>query len=190
MVKNLLLMWKSRFNPWVRKIPWRREWQPLSVFLPWEFHGQRYCSWGHKESDMTEQLTLWKVFVVLYTLLCLTLCDHMDCRTPDFPCPSLSLGVCSNSCPLSQWCHPIISSSVTLFSYCPQSFSTSGSFPMTRLFASGGQSIGALASVSVLPVNIQGSFPLGLSGLISLQFKRFSRVLSSTRVQTHQFFGA
>ena len=82
------------------------------------------------------------------------------------PCPSLSPRVCSNSCPLSHWCHPAISSSVTSFSSCPQSFPASGSFPMSWLFTSGGQINGA--TVSVLPMNIQGWFPLGLIGLISL----------------------
>ena len=77
-------------------------------------------------------------------------------------------GVCSNSCSLSQWCHPTISSSVACFSSCPQSFPTSGSFPMSQLFTSGGQSIRASASAFVLPVSIQGWFPLGLTGFISL----------------------
>ena len=90
------------------------------------------------------------------------------------PCPSLSFGVCSNSCPLSWWYHPTISSSADLFSSCLQSFPAAGSFPMNQLFASGGQSIGA--SASVLPMNIQGSFPLGLTGLISLLSKGLSRV--------------
>ena len=90
-------------------------------------------------------------------------------------CPSPSPGVCSNSCPLSQWCHSTISFSVTLFSFCPQFFSASGSFPMSWLFASGGQSIGASASASVLPMNIQDWFPLGLPGLISLQSKGLSK---------------
>ena len=83
-------------------------------------------------------------------------------------CPSLSPWVCPYSCPLSQWCHPAISSSVASFSSCPQSFSASGSFPMSWLFAWGGQSIGASASASVLPMNIQDWFPLGLTRLISL----------------------
>ena len=78
------------------------------------------------------------------------------------PCPSLSRRVCSNSCPLSQWCHPTISSSVIPFSFCPQSFPASGSFPMSQFFASSGQSIVASASASVLPTTIQGSLPLGL----------------------------
>ena len=90
-------------------------------------------------------------------------------------CSSSSLGVCSNSCPLSWWCHPTISSSAIPFSFCLQSFPASGSFPMSRLFASGGQMIGATASASVLPKNIQDWFPLGLTNLISLHPKGLSR---------------
>ena len=96
--------------------------------------------------------------------------------------------VCSNSCTLSQWCHPIISS-VIPFSSCPQSFLASGSFPVNWLFASDGQTIGASASASVLPVNIQGSFPLGLSGWFPLLTKGLSRVFSRTTIQKHQLFG-
>jgi len=106
------------------------------------------------------------------------------------PCPSLSPGVSSNSHPLSWWCHPTISSSVVPFSFCLQSFPASGSFPVSQFFASGGQSTGASASLSVLPMNIQGWFPLGLTGVISLLTKGLSRVFSSTAVQKHQFFGA
>ena len=105
------------------------------------------------------------------------------------PCPSPSPRVCSNSCPLSQWCHPTISSSVVPISSHLQSFPASGSFPMSWLFPSGGQSIGASASASVLPKNIQGWFPLGQTGLNSLLSKGLSRVFSSTTVQNHQFFG-
>ena len=104
------------------------------------------------------------------------------------PCPSLSPRTCSNSCPLRQWYHPIISSSVVPFSSCPQSFPASGSFPMSQLFTLGGQSVGT--SASVLPVNIQEWFPLGLTGLISLLSKQLSRVFSKTTVQKHQFFSA
>ena len=104
------------------------------------------------------------------------------------PRPSLSPGVCSNSCPLSQWYYPTISSSVTLFSSCPQSFWAQGSFLVSRLVASGGQSIGA--SASVFPKNIQGWFPLGLIGLIFLLSKGLSRVFSITTIQKQQFFGA
>ena len=94
-----------------------------------------------------------------------------------------------NSCPLSQWCHPTISSSVISFSSGPQSFLASGSFLMSQIFTSGGQSIGASASVSVLPMNIQDWFPLEWTGWISLQSKGLSRVFSSTTVLKHQFFG-
>ena len=104
-------------------------------------------------------------------------------------CPSLSLRVYSNSCPLSQWYHPTISSSVVPFFSCPQSFPASGSFPMSQLFTSGGQSIGASASASVLPMNIQDWFPLGWTGWISLQSKGFSTVFKTT-AQKHQFFSA
>ena len=106
------------------------------------------------------------------------------------PCPSPTPGVYPNSCLLSQWCHPTISSSVVPFSSCPQSFPASGSFPRSQLFASGGQTIGPSASASVLPMNIQNWFLLGLTGLISLQSKGLSRVSSNTTVQKHQFFCA
>ena len=104
------------------------------------------------------------------------------------PCPLTSPGVCSNSCPLNRWCHLTISSSVAHFSSCPQSFPASGFFPMSQLFASGGQSIGASALASVLPMNIQGWFPLGLTGLIPLLSKGLSRVFFSTTIWKHQFF--
>ena len=104
------------------------------------------------------------------------------------PFPSPTPGVYPNSCPLSRWYHPTISSSVVPFSSCLQSFPASGSFPMSRFFTSSGQSIGT--SASVLPVNIQDWFPLGWTGLISLQSKGLSRVFSNTTVQKHQFFSA
>ena len=105
-------------------------------------------------------------------------------------CPSPSPRVCSNSCPLSQLCHPAISSSVVPFSYCPQSFPASEFFSISQLFTSGGQSIEASASASVLPMNIQGWFPLGLTVLIPLLFKGLSRVFSLTIIWKHQFFSA
>ena len=95
-----------------------------------------------------------------------------------------------NPCPLSQWCHPTILSSVIPFYSCPQSFPASGSFQMSQLFASGGQSTEVSASASVLPMNTQDWSPLGWTGWISLQSKGFSRVFSNTTVQKHQFFGA
>ena len=103
------------------------------------------------------------------------------------PYPSPTPRVYSNSCPLSWWCHPTISSSVIPFS-CLQSFPASGSFQMSQFFTSGGQSTGLSASASVLPMNIQDWFPLGLTGWISLQSKGLSRVFSNTTVQKHQFF--
>ena len=104
------------------------------------------------------------------------------------PCPSPTPGVHSNSCPLSRWCHPTISSSVTPFSSHLQSFPASGSFQMSQLFTSGGQSIGVSASTSVLPMNSQDWYPLGWTGWTSLQSKGLSRVFSNTTVQKHQFF--
>ena len=109
--------------------------------------------------------------------LCPTLCDPMDCSTRRPPCPSPSPGACSYSCPLSRWCHPTISFSVVPFSFCPQSFPASGSFPVSQLFASGGQRIGASASASVLQVKIQDWIPLGWTGFISLQCKWLSPTL-------------
>ena len=100
------------------------------------------------------------------------------------PCPSPTPGACSNSYPSSWWCHPIISSSIVPFSTCLQSFPASGSFPVSQLFASGGQSFGASASASVLPMNIQ-EWSLGWTGWISLQSKGLSRVFSNTTVQKH-----
>ena len=104
------------------------------------------------------------------------------------PCPSPTPGAYTNSYSLSQWCHPTISSSVVPLSSCLRSFPASGSFPMRQFLTSGGQSIGVSASASVLSMNIQDWFPLGLTGLISLQSKGLSRVFSKTTVQKEQFF--
>ena len=106
------------------------------------------------------------------------------------PCPSPTPGVYLNSCPLSQWCHPTITSSIVPFSSHLQSFPASGFFPMSQFFTLGSQSIGISASTSVLPMNTQDWFPLGWIGWISLQSKGLSRVSSNTTVQKHQFFGA
>ena len=121
--------------------------------------------------------------------LCPTLCDPNDPQHDRPSCPSPTPGVYAKPCPLSQWCHQIISSSVVPFSSCPHSFPASGSFQMSQLFPSGGQSIGVSASTSVLPVNTQDWSPLGWTGWISLQTKGLSRVFSNTTVQKHQFFG-
>ena len=105
------------------------------------------------------------------------------------PCLSPSPRACSNSCPLSQWCHPTISSSVIPVSSCLQSFPASESFQMSQFFTSGGQSIGVSASASVLPMNTQDWSPLGWTGWVSLQSKGLSRVFSNTTVQKHLFVG-
>ena len=104
------------------------------------------------------------------------------------PCPSPSPRICPSSCPLNWWCHLTILSSLALF-FCLQFFPASRSFPMSQLFASSGQCIGASASKSVLPMNIQGWFPLGLTGLISLLSKGLSSVFSNTTIRKYQFFG-
>ena len=123
------------------------------------------------------------------TQLCLTLCDPNGLQHARPPCPSPTAGAYSNSCPLSQSCHPTISSSVIPFSSCLQSFPSSGSFPVSQFFTSGSQSTGVSASAWVLPMNIQDWFHLGLTGLISLQSKGLSKVFSNTTVQKHQSFG-
>ena len=138
--------------------------------------------------------------VYLHLLLVVQLLSHVQVFKPTppppphglqhirVPCPSLSPGVCSNSCPLSQWCHPTIPYSVAPFSSCPQYFPALGIFPMSWLFASDDQT--TRASASVLPMSFLGWFPLRLLGLISLLSKGLSRVFSSTTIQKHQFFSA
>ena len=143
---------------------------------------------------------LWSLLILLlqtfFNLLLLSRSVMSDSLQPHelqharLPCPSLSPGVCTNSCPLNWWCHPTISSSVIPFSSCPQSFPASGSFQMSQLFTSGGQSIGVSASASVLPMNTQDWSPLGWTGWSSLQSKGLSRVFSNTTVQKHQFSGS
>ena len=105
------------------------------------------------------------------------------------PCPTPTPGVHSNLCPLSQWCHPVISFSVIPFSSCPQSLPASECFPMSQLFTGDGQIIGVSALASVLPMNTQDWSPLGWTGWISLQSNGLSRVFSNTTAQKHQFFG-
>ena len=141
----------------------------------------------YQQTFPTKKICTW-LHVVVQSLSCVWLFVTSELQHTRLPCPSPSPRVCANLCPLSQGCHPTISSSVTLFSSCPQSFLASGSFPKSWLFTSGGQSIGA--SASVLPMNIQGWFPFWLTGFISLQSKGLSRVFFSTTVRKYQFFGA
>ena len=121
------------------------------------------------------------------TQLCLTLCDPMNRSTPGIPVHHPTPRVHPNPCPSSQWCHPATSSSVVNFS-CRQSLPASGSFPMSQLFAWGGQSIGVSALASFIPMNTQDWSSLGWTGWISLQSKGLSRVFSDTTVQKHLFF--
>ena len=132
--------------------------------------------------------SLWNFKFSSVTQSCPTLRPH-GLQHARLSCPSPTPGIYSNSCPLSQWCHPTISSSVVPFSSCLQSFPASGSFQMSQLFVSGGQSIGISASTSVLPTNTQDWSPIGWTGWISLQSKGLSRVFSNITVQKHQFFG-
>ena len=117
------------------------------------------------------------------TQSCPTLCNLLDGSTPGFPVHQQLPELTPNSCPLSWWCHPTVWSSVVPFSPCLQSFPALGSFQMSQVFTAGGQSIGVSTSASVLPMNIQDWSPLGWTGWISLQSKRFSRVFSNTTVQ-------
>ena len=137
------------------------------------------------------RITIWSSKSIYGYCCCSIAKSYPTIRNPmnSLPHPSLSLGVCSDSCPLNQWYYVTISSSATPFSFCLQSFSGSGSFPMSWFFTSGSQSVGATVSALVLPMNIQGWFPLGLTGLISLLSKGLLIIFSSTTVQKHQFFG-
>ena len=133
------------------------------------------------QKELDKATTSWLVFFCCccsVAKLCPILCDPMDRIRPGFCVLHYLPEFPSNSCPLSWWCHPTISSSVALFSSCPQPFTASGSFPMSRLFGLGGQSIGASASASVPPVNIQSGLPLGSTGW----FPYYPRVFSSTTV--------
>ena len=145
------------------------------------------CAHAHTHTH-THTHTLCRSFFNSLLLFSRSVTSHslrpQGLQHPRLLCPSPSPGVCSNSCPLGQWCHPAVSSSVVLFS-CLQSLPASGSFLTSWLFASGGQNIGASASVSVLPMNIQAWFPLGLTGLISLLAKGLPRVFFSTTVLRH-----
>ena len=143
-----------------------------------------HCSDGAPKSD-------WHIVGTSVQFSCSVVSDSLwthGLQHARPPCPSPTPRVYSNSCPLSQWCHTTISSSVIPFSSSLQSFPASGSFPVSQFFASGGQSIGI--SLSVLPMNSQDWFILGLTGLISLQSKGLSRVFSNTTVQKHQFVTA
>ena len=150
--------------------------------------GQGWEPWSPCRPSTTPPWCEWVAMPCYYCPHGLLIIKEMN---PEYSLEGISFlspGVCSNSCLLSWWCYLTTSSSATPFSFFLQYFPTSGSFPTSWLFASGGQSIEA--SASVLPMNIQGSFPLGLTGLISLLSKGLSTVFSNTIVQKHQFFSA
>ena len=164
-------------------------------------HLQNTGAWQDTAHRLTKSWTSEHTCKALYSLLYVwkwkwshsVVSDSLWPHEPQHtrpPCPSPTSAVYSNSCPSNQWCHPTISSSVVPFSSCPQSLPASGSFPMSQLFAWGGQSTGVSASASVLPMNTQDWSPSGWTGWISLQSKGLSWVFSSTTVQKHQFFGA
>ena len=149
--------------------------------------------------EFVRRMCFWRiVFMLVCIFKCHLLFSHStvsnslwshELQHTRLPCPSPTPRVCTNSCPLSWWCHPTISSFIVPF-FCPQSFPASGSFPMNQLFTSGSFDylcIGASASASVLPMNIQSWFPLGLTGLISILSKGLSRVFSNTTAR-NQFF--
>ena len=166
--------------------------QPKDQIQVSHIAGRFFTSWVTREGQIflrfTHVLACVTVSFFLYCCsvaqVCLTLQPNGLQHTRPL-CPSPSPGACSNQCPLGWWCHPTISFSTVPFSPCRQSSPASGSLPMSQLFASGGQDIGALASI--LPMSIQGWFPLGLTGLSSLQCKGLSRAFSSSAIQKHQF---
>ena len=182
-------------------ISFRMDWLDLLAVMVWN---SDFESYNMEENTRREQKGWWGVLRVQLRLeikryvftQSSSVTQSSDSLQPHrlqnamLPCPSPAPEAYSNSCPSTWWCHPKISSSVVPFSSHLQSFPASGCFPMSQLFASGGQSIRVSPSASVLPMNIQDWFPLGLTGLISLQSKGLSRVFSNTTVQKHQFFDA
>ena len=199
---NLLtVMWQSGWEGGLRENGYIRMYNWIPLLSMWNYHNivnQLYfnikCKVKKKKKRKNTTLKEYQITnlpsSVQFSRLVVwgSLWPHgLQCTRP--PCPSPMPEVYSNSCRLSQWCHPTISSCVIPFSSCLQSFPALGAFLMSQLFASGDQSIGVSASTWVLPMNIQDWFPLGLTGWISLQSKGLSRVFSNTTVQKHQFFG-
>ena len=152
---------------------------------PWDFPGKNTAEGCHK--DCTLYMYVSVQFSSVQSLSRVWPHDLQHARPP---CPSPTTGDHSNSCPLSQWCHPAISSSVVPFSSCPQSLPASESFPMSQFFTWGGQCTGVSALASFFPMHTEDWFPLGWTSWISMQSKGLSRVFSNTTVQKHQFFGA
>ena len=190
MVRSLSL----RQETWVQSLGWEdpleEEWRPTLVFLPGNSHGQ----WTWQVCGVAKNWTWLSNFHMLQFSSVQSLSRIRLSATPWNVARQASLSITNSRSllkpsPSSRWCHPTISSSVVPFSSCPQSLPASGSFPMSQLFASGGQSIGVSASASVLPMNTQ-DWSLGWTSWISLQSKGLSRVFSNNTVQNHQFFSA
>ena len=158
-----------------------------SIIYSQYYVSSRCASWWFDVSLHYKMITTISLSQFCHSVVSNSLRPH-ESQHARPPCPSPTPRVHPNSCPLSQWCHPAISSCVVPFSYCPQSLPASGSFPMSQLFTWGGQSIGVSASASVLPMNTQDWSPLEWTGWISSQSKELSRVFSNTTVQKHQFF--
>ena len=190
-----LTLFKFWFNRCLRSILTflRQNVSPfVSLFVHLENQFLKHPAWRLTGMHYGNNLTAARLLVLSSVQLSLSVMSDSlwphGLQHSRLPCPSPTPRAYSNSCPSSWWCHPTISSSAVPFSFCLQSFPASGSFLMSQFFASGGQSIGA--SASVLPMNIQDRFPLWLTGWISLQSKGLSRVFSNTTVQKHQFFNA
>ena len=182
-----LIMWEcTRFSDNYESIYCRNI--SMKSFHVWRENYMHLMSWQESRKIWVCELCVknkWLLFSC--SIMSNSLWPH-GLQQARSPCPSPPPRACSDSCPLSLWCHPTISSSVVPFFSCLQSFPASGSFPMSQFFTSGGQSTGVSVSASVLPMNIQNWFPLGLTRLIFLQSKGLSRVFSNTTVQKHQFF--
>ena len=193
---EISLKTRNNTTTWLRdptpgNIPWgNQNWKYTCTTMFTETLFTITRTWKQPRCPLTDE---WiRRLLYIYTMECsvqsLVMSDSL--RPPELqharpPCPSTTPGVHPNPCPLSQWCHPTISSSVIPFPSCPQSFPASGSFPMSQLLGSDGQSIGVSVSISVLPMNIQDWSPLGWTGWISLQSKGLSRVFSNITVQKH-----
>ena len=172
-------VWSAKAKTWTRIVSgWRNQISP----------SKRKMSTSLRYTDGDSLISLDSQFSSV-TQMFPTICDPMDCSTPGFPIHHQLLEFTKNSHQLKLWCHPTFSSSVIPFCTHLQSFPASGSFQMSQLFTSGGQSIEVSASTATRPMNIQEWFPLGWTGWISFQSMGLSRVFSNTTVQKHQFFG-